>query len=199
MFTVVRYSVMRSFWTTALIETTSAPVIPRSVFAASDTAEAAASAKPSLDEPMIVTTFATSAISAPFVGDPTDIPPKRPPVHLPADVRHAVRQAPGGTRRPSRPRAPRRGGDLARHAGDPPRTARGGRQLQRREGLRREGARARARRRRDEEPHARPAGREDRPRGADGADGLRQLAARVRRAPPGGDPARRPPGLGGDD
>ena len=31
-----------------------------------DTAAAAASAKPSLDEPMIVTTFATSAISAPF-------------------------------------------------------------------------------------------------------------------------------------
>src|ERR671925_663983 len=55
MFTVVRYSVMRSFWTTALIETTSAPVIPRSVFAASATAAAAASAKPSLDEPKIVT------------------------------------------------------------------------------------------------------------------------------------------------
>src|SRR2546423_10697497 len=66
MFTVVRYSVMRSFSTVALIDTTSAPVIPRSVLAASDTAAAAASAKPSVDEPMIVTTFATSAISAPF-------------------------------------------------------------------------------------------------------------------------------------
>src|ERR687886_1764857 len=66
MFTVVRYSVMRSFSTVALIEITSAPVIPRSVLAASDTAAAAASAKPSVDEPMIVTTFATSAISAPF-------------------------------------------------------------------------------------------------------------------------------------
>src|SRR5438105_551286 len=66
MFTVVRYAVMRSFSTTALIETTSAPVMPRSVFAASCTATEAASAKPSLDEPMIVTTLATSAISAPF-------------------------------------------------------------------------------------------------------------------------------------
>src|ERR671939_1175325 len=73
MFTVVRYSVMRSFSTRALIETTSAPVIPRSVLAASDTAAAAASAKPSVDEPMIVTTFATSAISAPFVGTPRQI------------------------------------------------------------------------------------------------------------------------------
>jgi hypothetical protein len=35
MFTVVRYSLMRSFSTTALIVTTSAPLIPRSVFAAS--------------------------------------------------------------------------------------------------------------------------------------------------------------------
>src|ERR671923_469247 len=66
MFTVVRYSVMRSFWTTALIETTSAPVIPRSVFAASSTATAAAWAKLSVDEPMIVTTFAMSAISTPL-------------------------------------------------------------------------------------------------------------------------------------
>src|SRR5207253_6720630 len=196
MFTVVRYSVMRSFSTEALIETTSAPVIPRSVLAASDTATAAASAKPSLDEPMIVTTFATSAISAPFLGDVDGIPPKGPPVHLRADVRHAVRQAPGRPRRPPRPRAPRRGGDLPRHARDPPRAARGGRQLQGREGLRGAGARTCARRRRGEEPHARPAGREDRPRGADGAHGLRQLAARIRRAPADGDPARRPPGLG---
>src|SRR5919197_4733224 len=77
MFTVVRYAVIRSFSTTALIETTSAPVIPRSVLAASDTAEAAASAKPSVDEPMIVTTFATSAIFRSFrVGTPRRSPRK---------------------------------------------------------------------------------------------------------------------------
>ena len=35
-----------------------------------------------------------------------------------------------------------------------------------------------------EEPDARPAGREDRPRGADGADGERKLEARVRSRPP---------------
>jgi hypothetical protein len=35
MFTVVRYSLIRSFSTTALIETTSAPEIPRRVFDAS--------------------------------------------------------------------------------------------------------------------------------------------------------------------
>ena len=44
-----------------------------------------------------------------------------------------------------------------------------------------------------------PAGREDRPRGADRAHGLGQLAARVRGPAADGDPARRPPGLGQDD
>src|SRR6266498_4179174 len=66
MLTVVRYWVMRSFSTTALIETTWAPLIPRSVFAASWTAASAAFAKLSGDEPISVTTFATSDISAPF-------------------------------------------------------------------------------------------------------------------------------------
>src|SRR5919204_2719133 len=61
MFTVVRYSLMRSFSTTALIVTTSAPEMPRSVFAASCTAASAALAKLSGDEPMIVITLATSA------------------------------------------------------------------------------------------------------------------------------------------
>src|SRR5919198_205008 len=61
MLTVVRHSLMRSFSTTALIVTTSAPVIPRSVFAASCTAASAALAKLSGDEPMIVITFAISA------------------------------------------------------------------------------------------------------------------------------------------
>src|SRR5436853_2366136 len=64
MFTVVRYSLIRSPSTSALIETTSAPVMPRTVFAASCTAASAAFAKLSGDEPMIVITFATSAISA---------------------------------------------------------------------------------------------------------------------------------------
>ena len=57
---------------------------------------------------------------------------------------------------------------------------------------------ARARPGRPEEPDARPAGREDRPRGADRAHGLGRLAARVR-PPADGDPPRRPPGLGQDD
>jgi hypothetical protein len=51
---------MRSFSTTALIETTWAPEIPRSVLAASCTAASAALAKLSGDEPMIVTTLAMS-------------------------------------------------------------------------------------------------------------------------------------------
>src|SRR3954466_14485539 len=61
MLTVVRYSLMRSFSTSALIDTTSAPEMPRTVFAASCTAASAAFAKLSADEPMIVMTFATSA------------------------------------------------------------------------------------------------------------------------------------------
>ena len=47
MSTVVRYSLMRSFSTVALIETTCAPWIPRSVFAASWTAASAAFANES--------------------------------------------------------------------------------------------------------------------------------------------------------
>ena len=62
MFTVVRYWLIRSPSTSALIEITSAPVIPRIVFAASCTAASAAFAKLSGDEPMIVTTLATLAI-----------------------------------------------------------------------------------------------------------------------------------------
>src|SRR5215207_8841708 len=66
MSTVVRYSLMRSFSTTALIEVTWAPWIPRSVFAASWTAASAAFAKLSGDEPMIVMTLAIPAIRAPL-------------------------------------------------------------------------------------------------------------------------------------
>src|SRR5437016_7507865 len=67
MFTVVLYVAIRSFSTVALIETTSAPVMPRSVFAASCTALSAALAKLSGDCPMIVTTLTTSAMSAPLL------------------------------------------------------------------------------------------------------------------------------------
>ena len=56
---------MRSPSTRALIETTSAPVMPRTVFAASCTAASAALAKLSGDEPMIVITgHAASGSSA---------------------------------------------------------------------------------------------------------------------------------------
>jgi hypothetical protein len=64
----VRYWLIRSPSTTADIMTTCAPEIPRIVFAASCTAASAAFAKLSGDEPMIRTTFATSAIWAPFFG-----------------------------------------------------------------------------------------------------------------------------------
>ena len=48
-----------------------------------------------------------------------------------------------------------------------------------------------------EEPHARPAGREGRPRRADRADGRRRVRPGARQVH--GHPARRPPGLGQDD
>src|SRR5919108_591603 len=65
MLTVVRYSLMWSSSTTALMETTSAPWMSRTVFAASRTAASAALAKLSDDRPMTVMTFAISAMSAP--------------------------------------------------------------------------------------------------------------------------------------
>ena len=59
MLTVVRYCVIWSPSTSQLIEMTSAPVIPRSDFAASVTATCAASANPTGELPITVTTFAT--------------------------------------------------------------------------------------------------------------------------------------------
>ena len=116
-----------------------------------------------------------------------------------ADVRHPRRQAQRRPRPASEPRKARRRGDFALDARDPSGAARGRRQLPCRQGLRgaRQGARARAGRR--PQPHSRPAGREDRPRGADGADGHRGLQARVREQGADRDPARRPSGLGQDD
>ncbi len=60
MLTVVRYMVIRSPSTSQLMLTTSAPVMPRIVFAASATATCAAWAKLSGELPMMVTTLATS-------------------------------------------------------------------------------------------------------------------------------------------
>ncbi len=97
-------------------------------------------------------------------------------------VRHPLRQAPGDARRPRPRRPPRRGGRLEGDARDPPRAARGRRQPRGRAGLHGVGQGACARPGRPEEPDARPAGREDRPRGADRAHGLGRLAARIRRA-----------------
>ena len=71
--------------------------------------------------------------------------------------------------------------------------------LARRQGVRRPRQGARRRRGRDEEPHARPGGREDRPRGADRDHGRQRLSARLRAARKDRDPARRAPGLGQDD
>ena len=124
---------------------------------------------------------------------------KRAASTLACCVRCAFRPPPGGAARRPRPGQARRGRDLPRHARNPPRAARGRRQFQGREGLRRAGARAGARRRRDEEPHARAGGRAHRPRGADDAHGQWRLEARVRQPSSDGDPARGPPGLGQDD
>ena len=98
---------------------------------------------------------------------------------LPGRVRHPLRQAAGDPRRARPRRAPRRGGDLEGDARDPSRSARGGRQPRGRARLhqRRQGARARTGR--PQEPDSRPAGREDRPRGAH-----RRSWARATRASP---------------
>ncbi len=103
-------------------------------------------------------------------------------LHCGDRVRHAFRQAPGVAQRP-RPRwPPRRGIRLQGDARGPSRAARGRRQLRGGQGLHGGGQGARARPGRPEEPLAGTAGREDRARGADRADGLRRLEARVRRA-----------------
>ena len=66
MFTVVRYSLIRSPSTSALIDTTWTPLMPRIVFDASCTAASAALAKLSGDEPMMVMTLATLAMRSPL-------------------------------------------------------------------------------------------------------------------------------------
>src|SRR6476659_9542461 len=96
MFTVVRYSTTRSFSTLHVIETTSAPEIPRRVFDASATAASAALAKLSGDEPMIVMTLAT-LIRSSFREAGRGIVTRT----LVRRVRHALRQAPAHPRRPA--------------------------------------------------------------------------------------------------
>ena len=122
-----------------------------------------------------------------------------PATTLMSRVRHAFRQAPERSRGPPQPRNPRRGDDLPRDARGSPRAARGRRQLRRRPAVRRARPRARARPGRPEEPDAGPAGGEDRARGADGADGVRLLEARLLAAATHDDPPRRASGLGQDD
>ena len=104
----------------------------------------------------------------------------RAALHCPAGVRHALRQAPA---RPRRPRAARAGSTRRRSRR---RCARSASRCSRPTSTSRS---SRTSSRRSERAigqdvlkslDARPAGREDRPRGADGADGHRRLAARVR-------------------
>ena len=114
------------------------------------------------------------------------------------DVRIPLRPARRHPRRPARPGPAERGGHSEGDARDPPRAARGGRELRRRARLRGQGARAGDGRRGDAEPHTRPAGREDRARGADRADGQRRLGPLVRQPAADRDPDGGPAGLGQD-
>ena len=113
-------------------------------------------------------------------------------------VRRALHPPPGRPRRPRPPQPARRGDGHPCHARDPPRAARSRRRLRGREAVRGLRAGARPRPRRPQGARPRPAGREDRPRGADRADGLGRLEARVR-PPPDRRPPLRAPGLGQDD
>ena len=117
-----------------------------------------------------------------------------PPPH----VRHPQRPPPQDPRRVDRSWPRDRSGPRRGDARGPPRPARGGRQLQGGQGLRRAGARAGAGRRDPREPDRRPAGREDRQRGAHRAP-VRGRPDLPRRGQPGRDRPRRPPGIGQDD
>ncbi len=120
---------------------------------------------------------------------------------LPCDphVPVAFGQIAGHPRRPALARRAQPRGHRSRDARDPPRAARGRRQLPRRQDVRRRRARALGRAGGAVEPDARPAGREDRRRGADGAARRRGHEADVRRQAADRDPALRPAGLGQDD
>ncbi len=92
-------------------------------------------------------------------------------------------------------RVRRRRGD----ARDPPRPARGRRQLQSRQNLHQDAEGALPGLRRAEQPRSRPAGGEDRQRGAGGADGRHRQRAGDGAFRPDRDPDGRPAGLGQDD
>ena len=114
-------------------------------------------------------------------------------------VRPALRPPPGDALRRPQPRQADRGRRRQGDARDPPRAARGRRQLQGRQAVHRAGEGALPRRRRARRAQPRPAGGEDRRRGARGADGRREPRPRLRLLGPDGDPDGRPPGLGQDD
>ncbi len=89
------------------------------------------------------------------------------------DVRRTLREAPGDPRRRPSARFADRGRRQRRDARDPSRAARGRRQLPGGQGVHVEGQGARAGQRRAQHAEPRPAGRQDRQRGAHGAHGRR--------------------------
>ena len=121
------------------------------------------------------------------------------PSKLGRDVRPALRPPPGDALRRPLARQAERGRRRRRDARDPPRPARGRRQLQGRQSLHRDAEGALPRRRGAREPRPRPAGGEDRQRGADRADGRRRPRPRLRLERADRDPDGRPAGLGQDD
>ena len=122
--------------------------------------------------------------------------PRGPPGStLHPHVRLAFRSARRHPRRPQGQGPPVRGRHQHGHARDPPGAARGRRQLRRRQGLRRPRPGAGDGRRGDGQPHPRPAGRQDRARGADQPDGRGRHQALVLEPPAHRDPDGRPAGL----
>ena len=121
------------------------------------------------------------------------------PSKLGAGVRPALRPPPGDPLRGPLARQAERGRRRRGDAGDPPRPARGRRQLQGRQSVHGDAEGALPRLRGAGEPRPRPAGGEDRQRGADGADGRDRARPRLRLQRPDGDPDGRAAGLGQDD
>ena len=118
---------------------------------------------------------------------------------LASSVRRPLREAPDHPRRCPRPRHPDRGRHRQGDARHPPRAAGGRRQLQGRQVVHGDGQGALPGRRRARHAQPRPAGGQDRQRGARRADGRRLARGDLLAAPADGDRARRPAGLGQDD
>ena len=121
------------------------------------------------------------------------------PRNLSLSVRPALRPPPGDALRRPLARQAERGRRRRGDARDPPRPARGRRQLQGRQSLHHDAEGALPRRRGAGEPRPRPAGGQDRQRGADRADGRHRPRAGLRLQRPDRDPDGRPAGLGQDD